>query len=458
MDRLFSIDGMIGVAVTGLTCEMVMQAGRALVLALSKKLQHRLTVCVGRDTRLSSDILENALVAGICSAGADVVKLGVLPSAAVAYITKSSNADAGVMISASHHSYEMNGLKFFSGAGYRISDDIEDEIEDAVCVHPEKIKIVSHDLVGRITAAQNAEWDYLRHLIKQGKYDFTGMRAVIDCANGCASQAAEKLYSALGVKCFMLNNKPDGMNINNRCGVMHTGLMARIIKEKRADIGLVFDGDAGKCLAITENGDIIDGDQIMSIISLHYKKEVKLKKETVVITDMSNLGFKHFAALNDIKVITSKPGEKCIYEKLLDGGYTLGGEQNGKIFLPELSTTADGLLTGIQILDALKASGKKLSELASSMEKYPQVMINVAILPQYKELWKNNPHITDLIEKRQYGLGDDGRIFVREAGAEPLIRVMVEGKSFEKINQYAIEISDKIKEQTSLTPVLSSGK
>lgn len=458
MEKLFSTDGITGTAITELTCELIMQTGRALVLSLSKKLKHRLTVFVGRDTRISSEVLENALVAGLCSAGADVVKLGVLPSAAVAYLTKSRNADAGVMISASHQSYEMNGLKIFSGAGYKISEDIEDEIEKAVLLHPETILIKSHDSVGTISTYKDAEWDYIRHIMKLGKYDFTGMRAVIDCANGCASQTAEKLYSALGLKCFLLNNHPDGKNINNRCGVLHTGLMARIIKEKRADIGIVFDGDACKCLAINENGDIIDGDQVMAILSLHYKKEVKLKKETVVITDMSNLGFRHFAAENGIKVITSSPGEKCIAEKLLDGGYSLGGEQNGRVILPELSTTADGLLTGIQLLDALKKSGRKMSELSAVMEKYPQVMINVSILPQYKELWKNNHHITDLIEKRQYGLGDDGRIFVREAGTEPLIRVMVEGKSFEKINKYAVEISDKIKEQTSREPVLSAGK
>lgn len=455
MEKLFGTDGIIGLAVTELTCEMVMQTGRALVLSLSKKIQHRLTIFVGRDTRLSSEIMENALIAGICSAGADAVKLGVVPAAAAAYLTKKKNADAGVMISASHQSYEMNGLKIFSGAGYRISEDIEDEIEDAVFVHPEMIKIRSHDSIGSVSVYKDAEWDYIRHLIKLDKFDFTGMRVVVDCANGCASSSAEKLYSALGAKCFLINNHPDGRNINSRCGVLHTGMLVRTMKEKRADIGLVFDGDACKCLAINENGEIIDGDQIMAVISLFYKSEVRLRKDTVVITDMSNLGFRHFAGLNGINVISSRMGEKCIIEKLLDGGYSLGGEQNGRIIFPELSTTSDGLLTGLQILNALKRSGRKMSELSSAMEKYPQVMINVSILPQYRELWKNNSDITDLIEKRQYGLGDDGRIFVREASDEALIRVMVEGKSFEKINQYAIEISDKIKEQTSLEPALS---
>jgi len=456
MERLFKPEGIIGTAVTEITCEMVMNTGRALVLSLSRKLQHRVRIFVGKDTRLSSDILESALVAGICSAGADVVKLGVIPSAAVAYLTRTSKADAGVMITASHHSYEINGLRIYSGSGYRISEDVEDELENTVCRHPEIIPLVSHERVGQAIAYKNAEWDYIRYLLKLGRYDFTGIRAVIDCANGCASSTAEKLFSALGVKCIMINDKPDGMNINSRCGVSNTAAMARIISERHADIGLAFDGDVGKCLALDENGSVVDGDQIMSVLSLHYKNEGKLKNDKVVITDTSNLGFRHFAVANDIDVITSKPGERCITEKLLDGGYTLGGEKNGKVILPALSTTADGLLTAVELLSALKKSGKKMSELSSAMEKYPQVMINVSILPQYRELWKNNHHITDLIEKRQYGLGDDGRIFVRESGFEPLIRVMVEGRSFEKISRYANEISDKIKEQTNRSPVLKT--
>ena len=213
---------------------------------------------------VSSGILESALVAGICSAGADVVRLGVIPSAAVAHLTRSSKADAGVMVTAAHRSYEINGLKIFSGAGYKISEDVEDELENTVCRHPEIIPLVSHERVGKAIAYKNAEWDYIRHLLKTGRYDFTGIRAVIDCANGCASSTAEKLFSALGVKCIMINDKPDGMNINSRCGVLNTAAMAKMIVERRADIGLVFDGDVGKCLALDEKGEVIDGDQIMA--------------------------------------------------------------------------------------------------------------------------------------------------------------------------------------------------
>ena len=440
MDRLFTPDGIVGTAITEITCEMVMNTGRALVLALSRKLQHRVTVFVGMDTRLSSGILESALVAGICSAGADVVRLGVIPSAAVAHLTRSSKADAGVMVTAAHRSYEINGLKIFSGTGYKISEDVEDELENTVCRHPEIIPLVSHERVGKAIAYKNAEWDYIRHLLKTGRYDFTGIRAVIDCANGCASSTAEKLFSALGVKCIMINDKPDGMNINSRCGVLNTAAMAKMIVERRADIGLVFDGDVGKCLALDEKGDVIDGDQIMAVLSLHYKNEDKLKDDTVVITDTSNFGFRHFAELNEIEVITSRPGERCINEKLLDSGYTLGGEQNGKVLL-----SGSGFDMQFQQTNP---------NFYADLEKYPQVLINVGILPEYKELWKNNHNITDLIERRQYGLGDDGRIFVREAGDEPVIRVMVEGKSFDKINRYANEISDMIKEETGTAPVL----
>ncbi len=448
MDKLFGTEGITGIAITEVTCELAMQVGRALVLSLTKKLQHRLTILVGKDTRMSSHILENALIAGICSAGADVRRLGVIPVAAVAHLVKHSEADAGVMISCSHGGFELNGLKIFSSAGYRISEDVEDEIETAVLCEPESIKIMSHDAVGYSSIYKDAEWDYLRYLIKLEKFDLTGLRVVLDCANGSASESAEKLYSALGARCFMINNIPDGKNINYRCGINYAGLLAKFVRSKRADIGLVFDGDACRCLAVDENGDIVDGDQIMAILALYLKREVRLRKDTVVITDLSNLGFRHFADLYNINVSTSRPGERCIIEKLLDGGYTMGGEQSGRIIFPDASTTSDGLLTGLMILSALKNSGKKMSGLASAMEKYPQVMINVSIRPEYKELWKNNPDITDLIEKKQYGLGDDGRIFVREVGAEPLIRVMVEGKSFEAINECAMEISDKIKEQT----------
>lgn len=448
MDKLFGPDGITGIAITNLTCELVMQTGRALVLALSQKIQHKLTIFVGKDTRLSSDILENALIAGICSAGGTVRRLGIQPSAAVAFLVRHKKADAGVMITASHNGFEYNGLKFYSSGGYKLSDDIEDEIENAVFRCPELIRTVSHDAVGASLYYKDAEWDYIRHLIKLEKFDFTGLRVVLDCANGSASSPAEKLYSALGLKCLMLNNRPDGKNINLKCGVLNTTYASKAVRMKRADAGLIFDGDAGRCIAVDEKGDIIDGDQIMAIIALYYKDILKLNKNTVVITDMTNLGFKHFAEANGIEVHNSKAGEKCITEKLLDGGYSLGGEQNGRIFFPEYSTTCDGLLTGMILLNILKESGMKLSELASVMEKYPQVMINVNILPQYKELWKNNPDITDLIEQKQYGLGDDGRIFVREIGSEPLIRVMVEGKSFDAINKCALEISDKIRQET----------
>ncbi len=455
MNKLFGSDSIVGVAVTEVTCEMIMQAGRAFVLALSKKINRKLTIFIGKDTRISSDIFEDALTAGICSAGADVKKLGVIPSSAVSYLVKRCNADGGVMICASHNSFEFNGLKLFSSAGYKISDDIEDEIETAVFYKPETIKIMSHDQIGSASVYKDAEWDYLRYLLKLEKTDLTGMRVVIDCANGSASSTAEKLYSALGARCFMINNKPDGNNINNKCGVMYSATMSKIIKAKRADIGIVFDGDASKCLALDENGDMVDGDQLMALIAMDLKNELRLVKNTIVITDMSNMGLKNFAAENDINVLSSKSGEKCIMEKLLDGGYSIGGEQNGRIIFPDILPTCDGLLTALRCMYALKRSGKKMSEISSVMEKYPQVMINVSILPQYKETWKNNSDITDFIERKQYGLGKDGRIFVREIGTEPLIRVLVEGKSFETINSCAVEISDKIKEQTRPEPSLS---
>lgn len=448
MEKLFGPEGITGTAITELTCEIAMQTGRALVLALENKLSHKVTVLIGKDTRLSSDILENALIAGICSAGGDVKKLGVVPIGAVAFLTHEKNADAGIMISTPAAGFEYNGIVLFSSAGYRISEDIEDEIENAVLRHPETIKIRSHESVGTATYYKDGEWDYIRHVIKLEDFDYTGLRVVIDCANGSASETAEKLYTALGAKCFLVNNKPDGKNINSQCGIKFANNLTKVMKSKRADVGLVFDGSASRCFAIDENGVVVDGDDIMTIIAMHLKKDGRLKKDTVVVTDLTNLGFRRFAKNNNIIVSNSRSTERGIIEKEMDGDYSIGGEKNGRIILNGMSTTADALITGLELLSALKSSGKRMSLLAGAMVKYPQVMINVAIRPECKELWKNDPVITDFIEQKQNELGEEGRILVREIGHEPLIRVMVEGKSFEAINQCAKEIHDKITEQT----------
>ena len=445
MGRLFGTDGARGVAITELTCETAMQIGRAAAMVLTKKTSHKPTIFIGKDTRISSDILEAALVAGICSVGADVKILGVVPTPAVAYLVRANNADAGVMISASHNSVEFNGIKLFSSTGYKLSDDIEEEIEALILDNPEAIKLASHSSVGRVSVFKDAEWDYIRYLMKAVNTDFSGVRVVLDCANGSSSATAEKLFSALGAGCIMINANPDGTNINDKCGSTHMESLIEAVKANAADVGFAFDGDADRCLAVDENGELVDGDKLIAIAAKAYKAEGRLKGDTAVVTVMSNLGFTHFAKNNGVNVVTAQVGDRYVLEKMLDGNYNIGGEQSGHIIFLDESTTGDGQLSAIKILEILVKSCKKMSELASVMETYPQVMINVKIANQAKQTWKNDSEIISFIEQRESQLGGEGRILVRESGTEPLIRVMLEGKNFELINRYATEISDIIK-------------
>lgn len=450
MGRLFGTDGARGIAITELTCELAMQIGRAAAIVLTKKTSHKPMIYIGKDTRISSDILEAALVAGICSVGANVTILGIVPTPAVAYLVKANKADAGIMISASHNSVEFNGIKIFSSTGYKLPDDVEEEIEELILDKPEEIVLSSGVELGCVCQFKDAQWDYIRYLMKSMKTDLKGIRVVLDCANGSASVTAEKLFSALGAKCFMINASPDGTNINDKCGSTYIEGLIKAVKEKRADIGIAFDGDADRCLAVDENGVIVDGDKIIAIVSKAYKDEDKLKNNTVVVTVMTNLGFSFFAKENEIKVVTAQVGDRYVLEKMLDGGHNIGGEQSGHIIFLDESTTGDGQLSGMKLLEILVKSGKKMSELAAVMDHYPQVMINVKISTKAKETWKNDPEITGLISQREKDLNAEGRILVRESGTEPLIRVMLEGKNFEQINNYAIEISEMIKQKVGI--------
>ena len=419
MGRLFGTDGARGVAVTELTCETAMQIGRAAAIVLTKKTKHKPNIIIGKDTRISSDILEAALAAGICSVGANAEILGVVPTPAVAALVKMRNADAGVMISASHNSFEFNGIKLFDSTGYKLSDEIEEEIEELILDKPECIRLASGNELGKITYSKDAQTEYIRYIMKCIKGNLTGLRIALDCANGSASATAKRLFEGLGANVYVINDHPDGININDNCGSTHINNLMQFVVDKKCHAGLAFDGDADRCLAVDEKGEL-----------------------------MSNLGFKHFAGRNNIKMQTTKVGDRYVLEKMLEGGYNLGGEQSGHIIFLDEANTGDGQLSGAKVLEILAESGKKMSELASVMEKFPQVMINVKITPKDREVWKNDSQITDLIEHYENELGDSGRILVRESGTEPLIRVMLEGKDFRQINEYAIAISDKIKERT----------
>ena len=439
MGRLFGTDGARGVAITELTCEMAMQIGRAAALVLTKEAKHRAKIFIGKDTRISSDILEAALCAGICSVGAEAVKLGVVPTPAVAYLVRTHGADAGVMISASHNSVEFNGIKLFAATGYKLPDAIEAEIEALILDHPEQITLQSGTAVGAISEYANAKEDYISYLASCIAADCTGMRVVLDCANGSSSA------TRLGAEVHMLSASPDGTNINKNCGSTHMENLMEYVKTHECDLGLAFDGDADRCLAVDENGKLVDGDKIIAICAHALQQEGKLKKNTAVVTVMTNLGFFHFAKANQIATKATKVGDRYVLEEMLSGGYNIGGEQSGHIIFLDEATTGDGELSGIKLLEILKKSGKKMSELAGLMECFPQVLYNVTIQPRKKGLWQDDADIAAVIEKHTAILGDNGRILVRESGTEPLIRVMVEGKNAGQIEAAAQEITEQVK-------------
>lgn len=450
MGRLFGTDGARGVAITELTCEMAMNIGRAAAIVLTKRTKHKPTIFIGKDTRISSDVLESALAAGICSVGANVQILGVVPTPAVAALVQQKKADAGVMISASHNSFEFNGIKLFSSTGYKLSDDIEEEIEELILDKPQEMKLVSNENVGRITYYRDAQTDYIRYIMKCIKGNLTGLRIALDCANGSASATAKRLFEGLGASVYVINASPNGVNINENCGSTHINSLMQFVVDKKCHAGLAFDGDADRCLAVDEKGELVDGDKLIAICAKAYKEKGKLKNDTAVVTVMSNLGFRYFAKDNNIKMLTTKVGDRYVLEKMLEGGYNLGGEQSGHIIFLDEANTGDGQLSGAKVLEILAESGMKMSELASVMEHFPQVMINVKISPRSREVWKNDSQITDLIEQYEAELGENGRILVRESGTEPLIRVMLEGRDFSQINKFAVDIADKIRERTVL--------
>lgn len=448
MARLFGTDGIRGIAVSELTCELCMLIGRAAIATLTKSIGKKPKILIGKDTRLSSDILESSLISGVCSMGADVHILDILPTPAVALLVKKYSADLGIMISASHNTFEFNGIKIFSKTGYKVPDEIELEIERLVLDNPEELIVSDFENIGRIFYEKNAVWDYVRYLMKTVDSGLQGLRIAIDCANGSASVTAEKLFSGLGATCYLLNAVPDGLNINDYCGSTHIEGLMNFVVQKKCHCGVAFDGDADRCLCIDENGALVDGDKLLAIFANDLKSRDMLKNRTIVATVISNLGLMKFAEGMDIKVVTSKVGDRYVLESMLEGEYNLGGEQSGHIIFLDNQTTGDGQLTAIKLLDILQKTGKKMSELASVMTSYPQVMINNKISPQFKNIWQNDKEVLEHIEHFSEMLGSDGRILVRESGTEPLIRIMVEGKNFEQINNYAVEISDIIQKRS----------
>ena len=447
MGRLFGTDGARGIANTELTCELAMQIGRAAALVLTKHQSRKPKILIGRDTRISSSMLEAALVAGLCSVGADAELIGVIPTPGVAYLVSRYEADAGIMISASHNPVEFNGIKLFSSTGYKLSDDIEQEIEALILDNPQDIPLKEGTELGRVYRRRSAPFDYINNIRASIDGDLKGIKVAVDCANGSASSTADKLFEDLGAEAIVFHAEPDGTNINKDCGSTHIESLTKFVKIHECQLGVAFDGDADRCLAVDENGNVVDGDQMIAIFADYMKKEGTLAKDTAVVTVMSNLGFFRFAENNDIHAVATKVGDRYVLEEMLKQGYNIGGEQSGHIIFSDYATTGDGQLSAVKLLSIIKATGKPLSELADVMEQYPQVMVNVNVSNDKKEFLNTDSDIQKAIQEAGNTLGKDGRILVRASGTEPLIRVMAEGKDHRLIQQFADRIAATIQEK-----------
>ncbi len=446
--RLFGTDGVRGIANKELDIGLAMNIGRAAAMVLTDSTDGKHPkVVIGKDTRISSDMLEGALIAGLCSVGADVVLLGTVPTPTVAYLVKKYNADAGIMISASHNPFEYNGIKIFSSSGYKLPDSLEDEIEKIVVDNDNSSAPQTGAGIGRVTRSDTAVDDYIDHIIGTVDCRLDGMRIAIDCSNGSSSATAEKLFTGLGAECYMLSDKPDGMNINDKCGSTHMEMLQKYVLENKLDLGIAFDGDADRCLAVDENGKVIDGDIIMAICASDLASRNKLNKKTAVGTVMSNMGFGIFCKENGLNFAVTDVGDRYVLEEMLKEGYNFGGEQSGHVIFLDYATTGDGQLTAAQLLSVLSRKKERLSVISSLMTKYPQVLINVDITAEKKCLFYDNKVISKKISDVQKELGADGRILVRVSGTEPLVRVMLEGKDKEQIEKFAKETSNLIKKE-----------
>ncbi len=444
MGRMFGTDGVRGVAGTELTIELAMKLGQAGAYVLTKEKAHQPTIIVGCDTRISGGMLANALMAGVCSVGANAVYMGVVPTPAIAYLTRKHKVDAGVVISASHNPMEFNGIKFFNGEGYKLSDQLEDEIEELIANGMKDVKMPIGSGIGTINYRMDAKEEYISFMKKTVPVDLSGLKIVIDCAEGASYYTAVETLKGLGANLVAIHTEPDGTNINANCGSTHMDeLRARVVYEK-ADVGLAFDGDADRMLAVDELGNAIDGDQIMAIIGNYMKEQGTLKKDTVVANVMSNLGFTLMAEKQGIHIEQTKVGDRYVLENMLENGYNIGGEQSGHIIFLDENTTGDGLLSGLHLLEVMVKTGKKLSELSQIMEVLPQALVNAKVPTHKKDKYMEYPEIAQAIAELEKKFAGEGRVLIRPSGTEPLVRVMIEGKNQEEIEKEAKILAELI--------------
>ena len=434
MGRIFGTDGARGVANTEISCTLAMDIGRAAAMVVARDHHKRKPVfLVGHDTRISHDMLESAIAAGLCSVGADVVTLGTVPTPAVAYLVANSDADAAIMLSASHNPYEFNGIKIFGAEGFKLTDEEEMEIEEIVLDHVLPYDLKWNDELGVIRSGETLVEQYIDHIVSTVEGDLSGIRVAADCANGSASATAAKIFAKLGADVTILNDEPNGVNINDNCGSTHIDVLGKYVRENGFDLGVAFDGDADRCLAVDENGELVDGDKLIAIFSSQMKREGKLANDTAVVTVMSNMGFFKFAEQAGIHVEKTSVGDRYVLQNMLEHGHCIGGEQSGHIIFREFMTTGDGQLTAVQLLRAIKKSGKKLSELAQLMQVYPQVILNVRADKEMKRVVKVDEGVLKRQQQLEEGMNGNGRILVRPSGTEPVIRIMVEGLDREAI-------------------------
>ena len=449
MRKYFGTDGIRRIANTELTPDLVFRVAKAGAYILSKHTNHTPTILIGRDTRISGTLIESAMTAGFLSYGANVKLLEVAPTPAVAYLTKKLNADAGVVISASHNTFEFNGVKYFSNEGMKILDSIEEEIEE----------IMDSDRLSTLTAVADKigiseiRLDYMNEYIKFFKEIFKdelkgkNFTVGIDTANGATYKVAEEIFKELGINYKIINNKPNGININDNCGSTKLDNISNFVKENKVDIGIAYDGDGDRCLAVDENGNTIDGDSIMAILSEYFKERNLLKKDTIVATVMSNLGMNKFADSKNINLIQTKVGDRYVLEEMLKEGYNLGGEQSGHVIMLDYNPTGDGILTSLMLIRAILEKNKKTSEVAKMINIYPQVLINATVSGDKKYDYEKDEEISKMIKDLETEFAGNGRVLIRPSGTEPMVRVMIEGENQEHITKKAQELADKIEEK-----------
>ncbi len=449
MGKLFGTDGIRGVVGENLTADLAFRTGQAIASVLEEETGRRPLVVIGKDTRISSDMLESALMAGICDLGGDVMPVGTIPTPAVAYLTMQEKADAGIVISASHNPYEHNGIKVFSGQGYKLSDALEERIE-AKILSDAPMKHRTRGKIGRRHhGMRQMKRDYIDFVASTIESDLSGLKILCDCANGAASATAPELFGRFKAHTDFIHTQPDGVNINSRCGSTHLEDLSAQVVSGGYDIGVAFDGDADRCLLVDERGGVIDGDKVLAVCALDMKRRGKLRGNTLVATVMSNLGLREFCRTSGIDLICTDVGDRNVLEKMLEKDFRIGGEQSGHTIFTDVETTGDGEVTALQFLQVLARSGKSASELASVCAVYPQVLVNVAVPHSggVKEKIMASAELAAAVKREEEALGETGRVLVRPSGTEALIRVMVEAKSTNTAQEVADRLADFIKSQ-----------